>query len=210
MALETLVGVLEGEILVHNHCYRADEMLVMLALAREFGYRITAFHHATEAYKIADALAASGTCAAMWADWWGFKIEAHDAIEENVAMVDAAGGCAIVHSDSARDIQRLNQEAAKAMAAGRRMGLEIAREEAIAWITSNAARALGVDERTGTLEPGKHADVVLWDGDPFSVYTLAEKVWIDGYRYYDRSDPRRQPATDFDLHHTPRGSEPGR
>jgi imidazolonepropionase-like amidohydrolase len=200
---ETLLGVLEGRILVQNHCYRADEMRQMIDLAKEFGYRITAFHHATEAYKLADVLAENGICAALWADWWGFKMEALDGIRENIAIVDAAkGGCAIVHSDSADGIQRLNQEAAKAMAAGRRMGRALREEDAIRWLTVNAAKALGVADRTGSLAPGKMADVVLWSGNPFSVYSRAERVWIDGALVYDRNDPARQPRTDFSLGHS--------
>ncbi len=206
LAMETLAGVLEGEILVHNHCYRADEMATMIDVAREFGYRISAFHHAVESYKVADLLAAEGICSAMWADWWGFKLEAFDAINENVALVDQAGACAIVHSDSARGIQRLNQEAAKAMAAARRAGIAVSEAEAIRWITANAARALGIAEETGSIEVGKAADLVLWNRNPFSVYARAEQVYIDGYRYYDRQDPERQPLTDFDLGQTARGS----
>jgi imidazolonepropionase-like amidohydrolase len=206
LELETLAGVLKGEILVHNHCYRADEMLVMLEIAEEFGYSVGTFHHATEAYKIADALADSGTCAAMWGDWWGFKLEANDAVEANVPLVDAAGACAIVHSDSARDIQRLNQEAAKAMAAAARMGMDVPPEQAIRWITSNAARSLGIEDETGRLAEGYMADVVLWDGDPFSVYTRADKVWIDGVLRWDAGDPSTRPLTDFDLGQTPAGT----
>ncbi len=198
--LETLVGVLDGKILVHNHCYRADEMLEMIQVAREFGYKIAAFHHAVEAYKIADVLAGNGICAALWADSWGFKMEAFDAIRENVALVDhAKGGCAIVHSDSALGIQRLNQEAAKSMAAGRRMGLPLREEDAIRWITINPATALGIAGQTGSLAEGKMADVVIWSGNPFSVYSKAEQVYIDGALIYDRNDPARQPVTDFGL-----------
>jgi imidazolonepropionase-like amidohydrolase len=199
LGLETLVGVLDGSILVQNHCYRADEMLTMIDIAQEFGYRIAAFHHAVEAYKIAGVLAEKGICADMWADWWGFKMEALDGIRENIALVARAGGCAVVHSDSAEGIQRLNQEAAKAMAAGRRAGIAIAPEDAIRWITINPARSLGIDRQTGSLEVGKMADVVVWSGDPFSVYTRAEKVFVDGALMYDRSDPRHQPVTDFEL-----------
>jgi imidazolonepropionase-like amidohydrolase len=180
-------------------------MAVMIDVAREFGYRITAFHHAVESYKIADLLAAEGICSAMWADWWGFKLEAFDAVNQNVALVDRAGACAIVHSDSPRGIQHLNQEAAKAMAAARRAGFDVDEDRAIAWITANAARALGIDGETGTLEAGKAADVVLWDRNPFSVYARAQQVYIDGYLYFDRSDPARQPTTDFDLEQTARG-----
>jgi imidazolonepropionase-like amidohydrolase len=204
--LETLAGVLDGEILVHNHCYRADEMLVMLDLARQFGYRITSFHHAVEAYKIADVLAAEGVCASVWADWWGFKLESYDGIQQNAALVEAAGGCAIIHSDDARGIQRLNQDASRAMRAAWQVGMEgIDREDAIRWITINPARALGIDEETGSLEPGKMADVVLWTGDPFSIYSHAERVWIDGALVYDRNDPSLQPVSDFELGILPGG-----
>ncbi len=201
LELDTLAGVLRGEILVHNHCYRADEMAVMLNVAKEFDYKVTAFHHAVEAYKIADLLAENQVCAAMWADWWGFKMEAFDGIRENVGIVDAAGksACAIVHSDSAIGIQRLNQEAAKSLAAARRAGLDISEGQAMRWISSNPAKALGIDDQTGSIEPGKNADVVVWDKSPFSVYAHAELVFIDGARVFDRSDPDRQPVSDFTL-----------
>ena len=199
LQMETLLGVLDGEILVHNHCYRADEMAIMLDVAREFGYKVTSFHHAVESYKIADLLAAEGVCSSVWADWWGFKIEAFDMVSENAALLEEAGACAIIHSDSEYGIQRLNQEAAKAMAAGRRAGIEIDEAVAIRWITLNAAKALGIDDRTGTLTEGKMADVVLWDRNPFSVYARTEQVYVDGALVYDRNDPSRQPRTDFSL-----------
>jgi len=200
LRLETLAGVLKGEIIVHMHCYRADEMMTILDMADEFHYRIGTFEHAVEAYKIADELAGKGVCASMWADWWGFKMEAYDGIQENIAIVDRpAGSCAVVHSDSAEGIQRLNQEAAKAMASGNRAGMSIAPEQAIAWITSNAAKSLGVDKYTGSLEAGKMADVVLWNGNPFSVYSKAEHVYIDGALVYDRENPDLQPESDFEL-----------
>ena len=207
LALDTLAAVLDGEILVHNHCYRADEMAVMMDIAEEFGYAITAFHHATESYKIADLLAEANICSAVWADWWGFKLEAFDGITQNAALIDAAGACAIIHSDSEELIQRLNQEAAKAMTAGRRMGMAISDAQAMSWITGNAAKALGIAAQTGTLSVGKAADAVLWDRHPFSVYARAELVWIDGHLYYDRSDPARQPVSDFDLGQTVAGGE---
>ncbi len=197
LGLETLVGVLDGKILVHNHCYRADDMLGMLALAEEFGFEIRSFHHAVEAYKIADRLAEAGVSASVWADWWGFKAEAYDSIRANAAIVSSQGARAIIHSDSAQGIQRLNQEAAKAKAAGERAGLSISEDEALRWITANAAWALGIQELTGTLEPGKMADVVVWSGDPLSVYTHAEQVYLGGTLVYDRNDPTRQPQTDF-------------
>jgi len=209
LELETLLGVLHGEILVQNHCYRADEMLAMIDMAKEFGYKIAAFHHAVEAYKIADVLAENGICGAMWADWWGFKMESFDGIRENIALVDhAKNGCAIVHSDSAEGIQRLNQEAAKAMAAGNRMGFKLRPEDAIRWLTINAAKAIGVDKQTGSLEEGKMADVVIWTGSPFSVYSRAAKVYVDGALLFDEDDPAHAWRTDFELGTMPAPAPP--
>ena len=200
LKLDTLAGAINGDIRVHIHCYRADEMATMLDLAKEFGFKVAAFHHGVEAYKIADRLAAEGVCGALWADWWGFKMEAFDGIQENIALVDRPpNGCAIVHSDSDEGIQRLNQEAAKVMAHAQRAGIDIPPERAIRWITQNPAKAMGILEQTGTLEPGKMADVVVWNGNPFSVYAHAEQVYIDGARVYDRNDPSRQPKSDFML-----------
>lgn len=198
--LETLVLVMRGEIFVHNHCYRADEMSLMLDLASTYGFKIRSFHHAVEAYKIADRLAAADTAASVWADWWGFKAEAFDGILENAALVHAAGARAIIHSDSAIGIQRLNQEAAKAMHAGRRLGVDISDDDALRWFTANAAWALGIDHEVGTLTVGKRADLVLWSGDPFSVYTRAEQVYIDGEPVYLRG--ALEPGTDFELGYT--------
>ena len=200
LELDTLAGALRGDILVHMHCYRADEMLTILDMAKEFGYRVGTFHHGVEAYKIADELAENGVCGALWADWWGFKIEAYDGIQENIALVDRpAGGCAIVHSDSDEGIQRLNQEAAKAMLRGNRAGLDIPPERAIRWITYNAAKSLGVHEQTGSIESGKMADVVLWNQDPFSVYAKPMQVYIDGVLRYEENNPSLSPQSDFEL-----------
>src|SRR5579859_212536 len=200
LKLETLAEVMKGNIRVHMHCYRSDEMATMLDVADEFGFKIVAFHHAVEAYKIADRLAEHGVCAAMWADWWGFKMEAFDGVQENLAMVDfPERSCAIVHSDSADGIQRLNQEAAKAMAHGSRVGLTVPPERAIRWLTANPAKSLGLEDRIGTLEVGKAADVVIWNGNPFSVYALAEHVFIDGALKFDRTHPATQPRSDFLL-----------
>jgi imidazolonepropionase-like amidohydrolase len=199
LAMETLAGVLAGEILVHNHCYRADEMAQVIDMSHEFGYKVSTFHHAVESYKIADLLKKEGICSAMWADWWGFKMESYDAINENIPMVHNAGACAIVHSDDANGIQRLNQEAAKALADGRRMGINVSDEVAWTWLSYNPAKALGIADKTGSLKPGKMADVVLWNGNPLSVYTRPEKVWIDGTLMYDANDPKKRPVSDFEL-----------
>lgn len=199
IAMDTLAGVLSGEILVQNHCYRADEMAIVMDMAKEFGYHVSAFHHAVEAYKIADLLKQNGTCAAVWADWWGFKMESYDAIGENLALLQKNGACAMIHSDDENNIQRLNQEVAKALASGRRAGIQISDAVAWEWLTINPAKALHIDDKTGSLKPGKMADVVLWNGNPFSVYTRPEKVWIDGALLYDGNDPKRRPVSDFEL-----------
>jgi len=209
LQLETLAEVLRGHIRVHVHCYRADDMATALDVADEFGFQIAAFHHAVEAYKVADLLARRGVCAAMWADWWGFKMEAYDGIQENIAITDApAGSCALLHSDSPDDVQRLNQEAAKAMARGARVGLRIAEERAIRWLTANPARALGLEDRIGTLEAGKDADVVIWNRNPFSVYALPDQVFVDGILRFDRSRPPDRPQSDFLLGQGAAGDTP--
>ena len=199
LAMETLAGVLDGDILVHNHCYRADEMALVMDMAKEMGYKVTAFHHAVEAYKIGDLLRENDVCSAIWADWYGFKMESYDGIPENAALLWKSGACVIIHSDDANGIQRLNQEAAKAQAAGQRMGLDIPDADVVGWFTYNAAKAMGIEEMTGSLEPGKMADVVLWNGDPLSVYSRPEKVWVDGALLYDADDRKRRPVSDFEL-----------
>ena len=143
IAMDTLRGVLDGEIRVQNHCYRADEMAIVMDMAKEFGYKVSAFHHAVEAYKIGDLLKANGTCAAVWADWYGFKMESYDGIHENLALLHKAGACVMIHSDDANGIQRLNQEVAKALAAGRRAGIQVSDEMAWTWLSLNPAKALG-------------------------------------------------------------------
>jgi len=200
LELDTLMGVLDGDILIHNHCYKAEEMAMMIDLSKEFNYHAGTFHHGIEAYKIADLLAQNGNCAAMWPDWWGFKMEAYDMVQENVAIVDAKeNSCAVVHSDSGTTIQRLNQEAGKVMYMSNDKGFDIKPETAITWITSNAARSLGIDDKTGSLVAGKNADVVVWNGNPFSVYAKAEQVFIDGAKVYDRFDEKYQAKSDFLL-----------
>ncbi len=199
LGLETLAEVLRGNILVQNHCYRADEMAQMIDLAREFGYRIRTFHHGVEAFKVADILAKEGIAAALWADWGWYKMEAMDGTLGNIPLVHAAGVRTIVHSDDPSGIQRLTHDAAKGLAVAEELGLSISHDEAIRWVTINPAWVLGLDDRIGSIEVGKNADVVLWSGNPFSVYSLAEKVWIDGAMLFDRTDPAQRWRTDFEL-----------
>jgi len=186
LKLETLAEVLAGNIRVHIHCYRADDIAIMLSIAEEFDFSIAAIHHAAQAYKIPDLLVRANTCAAVWPDWGGFKVALQDGIPENAAFLDAAGACVAMHSDSPVVGQRLNIEAAKAMSAGRRAGINMSRANAIKWITSNPAKALGLEDRIGRIAVGYNADVVVWSGDPFSIYSKVDQVFIDGALRLDR------------------------
>ena len=199
LKMDTLAGVLTGEIPVHMHCYRAGDMTAMLGVAKEFGFQIRVFHHATDAYKIVPQLKQAGTCVAVWSDWWGFKMELLDAIRESAAIVDAAGGCVMMHSDSPVTGQRLNIEATKAAAAGRRAGLDLPPERIIRWVTSAPAKALGLERRIGTIAEGFDADVVVWSGDPFSIYSKPDQVFLDGALAYDRAKPETSATPDVML-----------
>lgn len=199
LAMETLAEILRGNLLPHIHCYRADELVQMIDLAREFDFDIRSFHHGVEAYKVRDLLAADSIGASVWYNWWGFKMESFDGIPENLALLTEAGVPAILHTDDDMGVQLMNQDAARALHAGLAAGIEITRDQALRWITATPAWALGIDDRVGTLEAGKNADVVIWSGDPFSVYSHADQVFIDGALVYDRRRADRQPRSDFEL-----------
>jgi imidazolonepropionase-like amidohydrolase len=184
LKLEALADVLRGKIMVQIHIYRADEMLTEIAMAKEFGYKIRAFHHALEAYKVADQIASNGIAIATFSDWWGFKQEAWDAIPWNAVMAMRKGVRVAIKSDSEDYTRRLNQEAAKIMRYG-----GATEEEALKMITLNAAWIVGVDDRVGSIDVGKDADLVIWNGYPLSSYGVPEKVLIDGDVYFDRSEP---------------------
>ncbi len=196
--METLVGILLGKFLPQVHCYRADDMLSFLQVADEFGFSVRSFHHGLEAYKIRDILAKKDVSVSTWADWWGFKMEAYDGIPENAALLSKSGGKPVIHSDSSRGIQRLNQEAGKAYYAGRHAKIELTENEALRWITYNAAWTLGIEKEVGTLEPGKRADIVVWNKHPFSVYSSAQLVFVDGIVRYDAAK-KSAPWSDFML-----------
>jgi imidazolonepropionase-like amidohydrolase len=184
LKLEALADVLRGKLFVQIHCYRADEMLTEIAMAKEFGYKLRAFHHALEAYKVADQLAAAGVGIATFSDWWGFKQEAWDAIPWNAVMAMRKGVRVAIKSDSEDFARRLNQEAGKTIRYG-----GATEEEALRMITLNAAWIIGVDDRVGSIDVGKDADLVIWDGYPLSSYGVPSKVFIDGDIYFDRSLP---------------------
>lgn len=198
LALETLALVMRGDILVEWHCYQADDMLAALQVADEFGFKVRAFHHALEAYKIRDVLAKKNVGVVTWDDWWGFKMEAYDGIPENLALVTEAGALGIVHSDSEIWGQLLNQSAGKALAAGRAAGVNLDEDDALKWITANPAWALGIDDQVGSLQPGKRGDVVVWSEDPFSTYAVAMLVYVDGQLVFDRMHVGA-PWSDFEL-----------
>lgn len=199
LKLDTLRGVLQGEIPIHMHCYRADEMVTAIQVAHEFGFRIAAFHHAPEAYKIAPLLAKEGICAAVWAQPGPAKMEMSDIIPENAAILERAGACVSMHSDGPSFGEHLPLEASIAMAAGNRAGLGISREEAVRWFTLNPARMMGIDNLTGSLEAGKAADLVVWNTDPFSVYALPDRVYVQGALMFDRSRGIAPEGGDLEL-----------
>jgi len=184
LKLEALVQVLQGKLLVQIHCYRSDEMLTEIALANEFGYKIRAFHHALEAYKVPDYLAKNNIAIATFADWWGYKYEAWDAIPWNAVIAMRHGVRVAIKSDSNDYMRRLNQEAGKTIRYG-----GATEDEAMKMLTINPAWIIGVDDKTGSIDVGKDADLVLWSGYPLSSYGVPEKVWIDGDVYFDRGLP---------------------
>lgn len=196
---ENLAAAIRGDLKIHFHCYRADDMVQMINLSHEFGFKITAFHHAVDAYKIAPLLAREQIGVAAWVDWFGYKMEAYDGIEEMPAFIEQAGGTVAMHSDVAEMVQHLNHDAGRAMTAGREAGLGTTPEQAVRWLTINPAKLLGIAEQTGSLEVGKMADVVLWSTDPFSIYSLPDAVVIDGALIYDRSASPRDAWSDFEL-----------
>ena len=184
LKLEALADVLRGKLLVQIHCYRADEFLTEISIAHEFAYKIRAFHHALEAYKVPEEIAKEDIAIATFADWWGYKHEAWDAIPWNAVMAMRKGVRVAIKSDSDDFARRLNQEAGKTMRYG-----GATEDEAMRMITLNPAWIIGVDDRVGSIDAGKDADLVIWDGYPLSSYARADKVLIDGDVYFDRSLP---------------------
>lgn len=181
LKLEPLVEVLEGKRHVHAHCYRADEILMLLRVADEFGFKIRTLQHVLEGYKVAKEIAAHGAGASTFSDWWSYKVEAFDAIPYNAALMHKKGVLVSLNSDSAELMRHLNTEAAKVVKYG-----GVTEEEALAMVTINPAKQLGIDNRVGSIEPGKDADFVLYDKNPLSNYAKVQRVWIDGQQYFDR------------------------
>jgi imidazolonepropionase-like amidohydrolase len=179
--LEPLVEVMEGKRYVHSHCYRADEILMLMRVAKEFGFKVRTFQHVLEGYKVADEIAASGAGGSTFSDWWGYKVEAYDAIPYNAALMTERGVVVSINSDDAEEARQLNQEAAKSMKYG-----GMSANDALKMITINPAIQLGIDKRVGSIEVGKDADLVIYNHNPLSVYAVAQKTLIDGQIYFDR------------------------
>ena len=190
--LEALAEILDGERLVHAHSYRADEILQLLRLAEELGFKISTLQHVLEGYKVADEIAAHGAGASTFSDWWGYKMEAYDAIPHNAALMTERGVLVSINSDSGEEMRHLNQEAAKCIRWG-----GMSHNEALRLVTLNPAIQLGIDDRVGSLEVGKDADMVLYDGDPLSVFSVVQKTFVDGDLYFDiEADRERQAKID--------------
>jgi imidazolonepropionase-like amidohydrolase len=181
LRLEPLVEVLEGKRYVHSHCYREDEILMLLRVAKEFGFKVRTFQHVLEGYKVADELAAAGVGASTFSDWWAYKVEAYEAIPYNAAVMTRRGVVVSINSDDAEEATHLNQEAAKTMKYG-----GLTHDEALRLVTLNAAIQLGIDKRVGSIDVGKDADLVIYNHDPLSAYAVAQKTIVDGRILFDR------------------------
>jgi imidazolonepropionase-like amidohydrolase len=181
LRLEPLVEVLEGKRYVHSHCYREDEILMLLRVAKEFGFKVRTFQHVLEGYKVADEIAAAGAGASTFSDWWAYKVEAYDAIPYNAALMTRHGVVVSINSDDSEEATHLNQEAAKSMKFG-----GLSHEEALKLVTLNPAMQLGIDKRVGTIDVGKDADLTIYNHDPLSAYAVVQKTLIDGRVYFDR------------------------
>jgi imidazolonepropionase-like amidohydrolase len=182
LRLDPLVEVLEGKRYVHSHCYREDEILMLLRVAREFGFKVRTFQHVLEGYKVADEIAAAGVGASTFSDWWAYKVEAYDAIPYNAALMTHRGVIVSINSDDAEEATHLNQEAAKSMKYG-----GLTHDEALKLVTLNPAIQLGIDKRVGSIDVGKDADLVIYNHDPLSAYAVVQKTLIDGRVYFDRA-----------------------
>jgi imidazolonepropionase-like amidohydrolase len=181
LRLDPLVEVLEGKRYVHAHCYREDEILMLLRVAKEFGFKVRTLQHVLEGYKVADEIAASGAGASTFSDWWSYKVEAYDAIPYNAALMTQRGVLVSINSDDAEEATHLNQEAAKSIKFG-----GLSRDEALKLVTLNPAMQLGIDQRVGSIDTGKDADLVIYNHDPLSAYAVVQKTLIDGRVYFDR------------------------
>lgn len=197
--LEVLVDILEGEVWVHTHSYRADEIMMLMRVFNDYGIKNYTFQHANEAFKVAPELNKNNVYTSVFADWWAYKFEVYYSTAYNASILNANGVRNSINSDSGELIRHLNHEAAKAVHYG-----GTSKQDALKMITINPAMQLGIDDKVGSIEEGKHGDVAIWNGHPLSIYSIAEKTFVDGKKYFDRAkdknDMRLEPnaETDFD------------
>ena len=178
LRMEAILDILNQDLLISSHGYRADEFLALVRLAEEFGFRVQTLQHGVEAYKIASELAGSGVAAVVWSDWGAFKLEAYDATVYNARILMEAGVVTSLHSDNSEIASRMNWEAGKLLRTG------LTEEQALSTVTNQSAQAVAIDDKVGSLEPGKDGDFVIWSGNPLSQFTRAEQTWIDGRRFF--------------------------
>ena len=186
LELDALLEIIRGDRLIHCHSYRQDEILETMRVAEEFGFTIGTFQHILEGYKVADVMAEHGAAGSSFSDWWAYKLEVYDAIPYNGALMHQQGVLVSFNSDSDELARRMNLEAAKAVKYG-----GLSEEEALKFVTINPARQLRIQDRVGSIEPGKDADFVIWSGSPLSTYTMCEQTWVDGRRFFDREEDQR-------------------
>lgn len=202
LELQTLAEILDGERLVHTHSYRADEILQMLRVAEEQGFKVATLQHVLEGYKVADEIAKHGAGASTFSDWWGYKVEAYDAIPHNAALMTERGVLVSINSDSDEEVRHLNHEAAKTVRWG-----GLSDNEALALITLNPAKQLGIDRWVGSIEEGKDADLTIYDGHPLSVRSVVQQTYVDGKLYFDLDADRERQATLEDIKERMTGNE---
>jgi len=182
LQLEPILEVIRGKRKAHVHAYRQDEMLMTIRLAEEFGFTVGSFEHTLEGYKIADELKNHGAAAVVWSDWSSFKLEAYDGILHNAKLLNDVGVLTSLHSDNTQLSTRMNWEAAKSLRNG------VSEVDAMNLITINPAKIMGIDHRVGSLEEGKDADFVIWNGHPLSSFSTPDQTWVDGIKYFDKDE----------------------
>lgn len=199
LRLEVLADILDGEVWVHCHSYRADEILMLMRVFNDYGVKNYTFQHANEAFKVAPELRKNGAYTSIFADWWAYKFEVYYSTAYNASILNANGVKNSINSDSGELIRHLNHEAAKTVHYG-----GTSKQDAFKMITINPATQLGIDDKVGSIEAGKHGDIAIWSGHPLSIYSIAEKAYVDGKKYFDReNDPHDMrleinPEVDFD------------
>ena len=194
LQLDALVEIANSKRNIHCHSYVQSEILMLMRLAEEFGFRVHTFTHILEGYKVAKEMAKHGARASSFADWWAYKFEVYDAIPESPAIMHEQGVMVSINSDDAEMARRLNQEAAKSIKYG-----GVSEEDALKFVTINAAKQMAIDQRLGSIEVGKDADVVVWTGNPLSNMSRVERTFVDGRQYFARDTDQNLRKRDAEL-----------